>query len=163
MGADAIDNGGGGESNQRDSGDLSDLGELSSDSERALGARLPWVCGTGRDALVGLYDDGMLATLATRSEARRMIGMFDAPDDASVHADVWECHEAGDELLMVARGTLAIDYVDLAGVTRTLELAGPRLAVVPARCWHRVRVLDPAVLAFVTPIGRTRRAAVPFG
>ncbi|VVD88232.1 cupin [Pandoraea pneumonica] len=133
------------------------------EGERALGARLPWACGTGRDALLGLYDDDMLATLATRSGARRMIGMFDAPDDASVHADVWECHEAGDELLMVARGTLAIDYVDLAGVTRTLEIAAPRLAVVPSRCWHRVRVIAPAVLAFVTPTGRTRRSAQPFG
>ncbi|MGC7403814.1 hypothetical protein ACPWR0_13565 [Pandoraea pneumonica] len=136
------------------------------EGERVLGARLPWACGTGRDALLGLYEDDMLAMMATRSGARRgarrMIGMFEAPDNAAVHADVWECHEAGDELLMVARGTLAIDYVDLAGVTRTLEIAAPRLAVVPSRCWHRVRVLVPAVLAFVTPTGRTRRSAQPF-
>ncbi|CFB63368.1 cupin [Pandoraea apista] len=133
------------------------------EGDGALGARLPWICGKGRDALVGLYDDGMLARLPTRGGARRMIGMFDAPDDASVHADIWECHDAGDELLMVARGTLAVDYVDQAGVSRTLEIVGPRLAVVPSRCWHRVRVLVPAVLAFVTPTGRTRRAAQPFG
>ncbi|VVE87827.1 cupin [Pandoraea bronchicola] len=133
------------------------------DGERALGAHLPWVCEQGRDSLIGLYDDDSLAALAARGGARRMIGMFDAPDDASVHADVWECHEAGDELLIVARGALAVDYVDLAGVARTLEIVGPRLAVVPSRCWHRVRVLVPAVLAFVTPTGRTRRAAQPFG
>ncbi|WP_353190009.1 hypothetical protein [Pandoraea pnomenusa] len=158
MGADAR--------NVRDGHDVPDTGDaadIHGDHERALGARLPWACGMGRDALLGLYDDDMLATLATRSGARRMIGMFDAPDDAAVHADIWECHEAGDELLMVARGALALDYVDLAGVSRTLEIVAPRLAVVPSRCWHRVRVLAPAVLAFVTPIGRTRRSAAPFG
>jgi hypothetical protein len=130
--------------------------------EQGHGERLPWACGLGRDAMLGLYDD-TLAPLITVGGARRMIGMFDAPDDASVHAHVWECHDAGDELLMVARGALALDFVDTAGVTHTLEIVAPRLAVVPSRCWHRVRVLAPAVLAFVTPTGRTRRSVQPFG
>lgn len=130
------------------------------DGDRA--ERVPWTCEPGRGAMLGLHGE-TIAPLAGPGDALRMIGLFDAPDDASVHAHVWECHDAGDELLMVARGRLALDFVDATGAVRTLGITAPCLAVVPSRCWHRLRVLAPAVLAFVTPMGRTRRSAQPLG
>ncbi|WP_439813739.1 cupin domain-containing protein [Zavarzinia sp. CC-PAN008] len=84
----------------------------------------------------------------------RIMGLMDFTDAESVHADHWEVHPDGDEILCVVDGTLGIS-IERAGETgETLVQAGQAL-IVPRACWHRLRVVQPGRLLFLTPSAGT--------
>jgi mannose-6-phosphate isomerase-like protein (cupin superfamily) len=78
------------------------------------------------------------------------VGAFHADSDESVHADHWERHTAGQELLYVVSGALAVhlrEYGDGPVVTLTSGQA----FIVPAGKWHRLSVREPGDLVTVSP------------
>ncbi|GAA5236682.1 cupin domain-containing protein [Verticiella sediminum] len=81
-----------------------------------------------------------------------MIGLKPFAQDADVHADHWERHAAGDEILMLLAGRLRVviggpDSDDPA--TLVLE-AGHTLRVARGH-WHGLSVIEPGQLLFITP------------
>jgi mannose-6-phosphate isomerase-like protein (cupin superfamily) len=79
-----------------------------------------------------------------------LLGTVDFADDASVHADHWECHPDGDEVLCVLEGRL-LAAVDRHGTTEEAVIGRGQAFIVPRRSWHRLRVLEPGRLLFFTP------------
>ncbi|HEX2561113.1 cupin domain-containing protein [Phenylobacterium sp.] len=79
-----------------------------------------------------------------------LIGVSDFSDDASVHADHWEIHPAGDEILCVLQGRL-LATVDQDGAVEAAEIGPGEALIVPKRSWHRLQVLKPGRLLFFTP------------
>ena len=69
-----------------------------------------------------------------------------------VHYPVWEMHPDGDELLILASGSLS---VELRGKGAT-PLPPQAAVIVPAGIWHRLIVHEPSVLIAIT----TRRNTV---
>jgi mannose-6-phosphate isomerase-like protein (cupin superfamily) len=79
-----------------------------------------------------------------------LLGTVDFTDDESVHADHWECHPDGDEVLCVLEGRL-LAAVDRDGATEEAVIGRGQAFIVPRASWHRLRVLEPGRLLFVTP------------
>jgi mannose-6-phosphate isomerase-like protein (cupin superfamily) len=75
------------------------------------------------------------------------------PDD--VHYPVWEMHPEGDELLIVASGSLSVEF-RTGETARTAPLPPEAAVIVPAGMWHRLIVHEPSVLIAIT----TRRNTV---
>ncbi|GCD96199.1 cupin domain-containing protein [Embleya hyalina] len=77
---------------------------------------------------------------------------FHAADDRAVHADVWERHPAGQEVLCVLSGVVCVhlrDHDD--GREPVATLTAGTCFVVPAGRWHRLTVREPGDLLVVTP------------
>ncbi|WP_433502469.1 cupin domain-containing protein [Pseudonocardia halophobica] len=75
-----------------------------------------------------------------------------ADGDRALHSDVWERHPAGEEVLCVLSGAVTVylrDHGD--GRTPAASLTSGRALVVPAGCWHRLTLVEPADLLVVTP------------
>lgn len=83
------------------------------------------------------------------------LGIFDFHDDRSVHADYWESHPTGDEILCVLQGRL-LASVDHDGATEDAEIGEGQALIVPQGRWHRLRVLEPGRLVVFTPRAGTR-------
>jgi mannose-6-phosphate isomerase-like protein (cupin superfamily) len=67
-----------------------------------------------------------------------------------VHYPVWEMHPDGDELLILASGSLSVEFRE--GQTKRMAPLPPQAAfIVPAGIWHRIVVDKPSVLLAVTP------------
>lgn len=73
------------------------------------------------------------------------------PDD--LHADHWEVHPQGDELILVLEGEvrLVLEGPDENGTT----IRAGNAAIVPQARWHRFKWMGPVTLLFVTPPGGT--------
>ncbi len=79
---------------------------------------------------------------------------MDRPFDLSstfVHAGSFERHPAGDELLLLLEGALAlvIEEPDEPDRERRIELATREACVVPRGLWHRLEMRRPSRLLFV--------------
>lgn len=75
--------------------------------------------------------DGMWTAAAVR---------FD--NDQSVHADVWERHPVGEEVLCVFSGVISV-YLRDAGPDPVVTLAAGHSFIVPRDQWHRLSVVEP--------------------
>ena len=121
-----------------------------------------------RAVLVRLGEDGhavplpwtpdVFRRLAARGQDR-VIGMKRGIVPADFHADEWEMHPAGDELLYLLTGALDVVLEEATG-TRTFRLDGGQACVVPRGTWHRLIVDRPSDLLFVTPAHGTRHRPV---
>lgn len=79
-----------------------------------------------------------------------VIGVSDFSDDDSVHAGYWEYHPTGDEILCVLAGRL-LAVVDDDGAAKEVVIEEGQAFIVPRANWHRLRVLEPGRLLFLTP------------
>jgi mannose-6-phosphate isomerase-like protein (cupin superfamily) len=79
-----------------------------------------------------------------------LLGVVDFVDDDSVHADHWECHPAGDEILCVLEGRL-LTVVEQEGETRDAVIEAGQAFIVPSGCWHRLQVIESGRMLFYTP------------
>jgi mannose-6-phosphate isomerase-like protein (cupin superfamily) len=69
------------------------------------------------------------------------------PDD--VHYPVWEMHPEGDELLILASGSLSVEF-RRGKTAQTAPLPPQAACIVPAGMWHRLIVHEPCVLIAIT-------------
>jgi mannose-6-phosphate isomerase-like protein (cupin superfamily) len=79
-----------------------------------------------------------------------LFGVCDFADDASVHADQWERHPDGDEILCVLEGRL-LATLELDGAADAVTIEKGQVFIVPQGSWHRLQVLAPGRLLFFTP------------
>ncbi|MYV97695.1 cupin domain-containing protein [Streptomyces sp. SID3343] len=89
------------------------------------------------------------------------MGAFRADSDKAVHADVWECHFGGDEVLYALSGVFHIhlrDDTDAAEPAATLTPGACYL--VPQGRWHRLTVAEPGELLSISPRTGTRHEPV---
>jgi mannose-6-phosphate isomerase-like protein (cupin superfamily) len=94
-----------------------------------------------RDALPGAGNPGLWT-----------MGAFHADGDRSVHADVWERHPAGHEVLCVLSGQFRVylrDHGD--GSEPVAHLSAGGSFIVPPGRWHRLSVVEPGDLLSITP------------
>jgi mannose-6-phosphate isomerase-like protein (cupin superfamily) len=86
---------------------------------------------------------------------------FDFQDDQSVHADHWERHPTGDEILCVLQGRV-LATIEVEGGTEEAVVEPGHAVIFPAATWHRLRVLEPGRLLVFTPrAGSTLRPCDP--
>jgi mannose-6-phosphate isomerase-like protein (cupin superfamily) len=106
-----------------------------------------------QNSLISYCADGR-ATPVLRPDWREggycALGIADFHDDQSVHADHWECHPAGDEILCVLEGRL-LATVDRDGAVEDAVIEQGQAFIIPRQSWHRLRVLEPGRLLFFTP------------
>jgi mannose-6-phosphate isomerase-like protein (cupin superfamily) len=85
----------------------------------------------------------------------RVVGAKHGAVPADFHADEWEMHPGGDEVLYLLAG--AVDVVlDGSDGTRTFGLQGGQVCLVPRGVWHRLILRQPSDLLFITPVRGTR-------
>jgi len=89
----------------------------------------------------------------------RVIGAKHANAPADFHADEWEMHPGGDEVLYLLAGALDV-VLEEPGGERTFGLEGGQACLVPRGVWHRLVLRRPSDLLFVTPARGTRHRAV---
>lgn len=79
----------------------------------------------------------------------RVLALHRVSTPQDVHFPIWEMHPEGDELIMLASGSVTVEFRDADGSTTAL---GPSSAiVVPAGAWHRIVVHEPSTLIAITP------------
>jgi mannose-6-phosphate isomerase-like protein (cupin superfamily) len=88
----------------------------------------------------------------------RVVGMKHGAVPADFHADEWERHPAGDELLYLVTGALQV-ILEAPGGERRFRLRGGRACLVPRGTWHRLVVRQPSDLLFITPARGTQHRA----
>jgi len=66
-----------------------------------------------------------------------------------VHYPVWEMHPEGDELLILASGSLSVELGE-GKMERTAPLPPQAAFIVRAGIWHRLIVHEPSVLIAIT-------------
>ena len=72
----------------------------------------------------------------------------------------WECHPAGDELVMLLPGRAEV-LLEEAGTVSTLSLEAPGVYVlVPAGAWHTARTRVATTMLFLTPGAGTEHRPV---
>jgi mannose-6-phosphate isomerase-like protein (cupin superfamily) len=79
------------------------------------------------------------------------VGIFAFTDDASVHADHWERHPDGDEVLCVLEGCLVVTIEGDGTRERSVILEKGQALIVPQARWHRLLVVEPGRLLVCTP------------
>lgn len=80
----------------------------------------------------------------------RVLGIVDIRDDASVHADCWERHPVGDEVLCMLSGRLRATVAGPDQAEITVDIAAGEAFIVPRASWHRLQVIEPGRLLFCT-------------
>jgi mannose-6-phosphate isomerase-like protein (cupin superfamily) len=113
--------------------------------------------GDGR-ALPVPWTPDVFRTLLT-GDGDRVIGAKHGAEPADYHADEWEMHPQGDELLYLLAGALDV-VLDEPGGERRFGLRSGQACVVPAGVWHRLILRQPSDLLFVTPAHGTRHRPV---
>lgn len=109
-----------------------------------------------RDSPIAYRDDKSAFRITQPQAAFRdaatgcMFGIAAFADDESVHADRWERHPAGDEILCVLEGRLLV-VVDHHGTNECAVIEEGQAFVVPRAHWHRLQVVEPGRLLFLTP------------
>ncbi len=82
------------------------------------------------------------------------LALFHVNGPQDVHYPVWEMHPEGDELLIVASGSLSVEFRQEGreeGTQRTAPLPPQAAFIVPAGIWHRLILHEPSVLIAITP------------
>jgi quercetin dioxygenase-like cupin family protein len=79
----------------------------------------------------------------------RMLALYHVSGPDDVHYPAWEMHPEGDELLIVATGSLSVEFRDDA--MERAPLSPETAVIVPAGIWHRLVVHEPSVLIAITP------------
>jgi mannose-6-phosphate isomerase-like protein (cupin superfamily) len=85
----------------------------------------------------------------------RTLALYRVNGPHDVHYPVWEMHPEGDELLILASGSLSVECRG-AEMERPSPLPPQAAFIVPAGIWHRLIVHEPSVLIAIT----TRRNTV---
>jgi len=80
----------------------------------------------------------------------RMLALYHVNGPEDVHYPVWEMHSEGDELLILASGSLSVDFRE-GEMDRTASLPPQAAFIVPAGIWHRLMVHEPSILIAITP------------
>jgi mannose-6-phosphate isomerase-like protein (cupin superfamily) len=108
------------------------------------------------DSLIA-YSDARRATRIERSfqafqnpDHDYFLVVFDFEDDQSLHADHWERHPTGDEILCLLQGRL-LAAVETDGASEEAVIEEGQAVIFPAAAWHRLRVLAPGRLLVFTP------------
>jgi mannose-6-phosphate isomerase-like protein (cupin superfamily) len=86
----------------------------------------------------------------TGGESLWTVGAFHAESDRSVHADHWERHPQGHEVLVVLSGALGVHLRD-EGPEPVVTLTAGQSFIVPPGRWHRLAVEEPGDLISITP------------
>jgi mannose-6-phosphate isomerase-like protein (cupin superfamily) len=118
--------------------------------------------------LVHLREDGRALTVEWTPDVfrelaaggrDRVVGAKHGAEPSDFHADEWEVHPAGDELLYLLTG--AIDAVlEEPDGERLVSLRGGQACLVPQGVWHRLILRQPSDLLFITPASGTRHRPV---
>lgn len=103
---------------------------------------------------LAVLQPGSVLQLAPFSERGRVcsdwiIDIRTFTDSASLHGSHWERHLHGDEMLTVLQGGINV-VLDTSGEEKCFRLGSGDSLVVPRGCWHRLEVLQPGQLLFVT-------------
>jgi mannose-6-phosphate isomerase-like protein (cupin superfamily) len=80
----------------------------------------------------------------------RVLALFDVKTPEDVHYPIWEMHPEGDELLVLASGSLTAECRDASG-TANAALRPRSAIVIPAGTWHRLVVHEASTLIAITP------------
>jgi mannose-6-phosphate isomerase-like protein (cupin superfamily) len=83
-------------------------------------------------------------------EDGRVLALYHVSGPQDVHYPVWEMHPEGDELLILASGSLSVEFRERE-TKRTAPLPPRAAFIVPAGIWHRIIVDEPSVLLVITP------------
>jgi mannose-6-phosphate isomerase-like protein (cupin superfamily) len=78
----------------------------------------------------------------------RVLALYRVNGPQDVHYPAWEMHPAGDELLILASGSLSVEFRE--GGTE-MPLPPQAAVIVPTGIWHRLIVHEPSVLIAITP------------
>jgi mannose-6-phosphate isomerase-like protein (cupin superfamily) len=105
------------------------------------------------DTLIHLRQGG-LAEPGTRSGGLAdaslwTVGAFHADSDQAVHADFWERHPTGQEVIVVLSGALHV-YLRGDGNAPAATLTAGQSFIVPVGRWHRLAVVAPGDLLTIT-------------
>lgn len=91
-----------------------------------------------------------------------LLAAFQIARDSDAHPDMWEMHPAGDEILVMLTGALAVEYAD--GDRRGMSSLGAgQTVVMPSGVWHRLELREPGLLLTLTPLEGTRHSETPGG
>jgi mannose-6-phosphate isomerase-like protein (cupin superfamily) len=100
----------------------------------------------------GAHAQGLDFAERGRTDADWIIGIKAVSDGASVHANHWERHPRGEEVLALLDGRVSVILDgDAARPAGEGPGAAGQLLVVPRGTGHRLRVEQPGRLLFVTP------------
>lgn len=82
---------------------------------------------------------------------RRLEGRLVMGTDLSESMTHWEMHPAGDEVLLLLSGRVLAVLEDPAGDTdETFPMEPGEAFVVPRGRWHRIEVVEPGQMVFIT-------------
>lgn len=107
--------------------------------------------------LIGQGDRGSARALSFGQGLRdaaaldRILGLRDVDDGESVHADYWEIHPDGDEVLCMLSGRIEVMLAAGREARAVIEIAAGQGFIVPRATWHRLRLVEPGRLLFSTP------------
>ena len=92
-------------------------------------------------------DDEFWHTIDQRPELQggRLVGIFHNARDW----DIWEMHPAGDEVVCLLSGAIAV-VLDEPDGERVVELEAGRTCIVPRGVWHRAIVREPGDTLHIT-------------
>lgn len=119
-----------------------------------------------RDNCIYLARDGAIRSYAKAAEFLedagrnpelmdgRMLALYHVNGPHEVHYPTWEMHPEGDELLILASGSLSVEFRK-GEMERTAPLPPQSAFIVPARMWHRLIVHEPSMLIAITPLHNT--------
>lgn len=95
-------------------------------------------------------DDRFWQTVGERTELDS--GRLVMAGETTADWDHWEMHPDGDELIMVARGSVRIhvDVPDGPTPAAPVVLEAPHLVSMPAGAWHTMDVIEPALVVTIT-------------
>jgi len=112
--------------------------------------------------LLGLRPPSQVRVLAPSekldAQSDWIIGFKAFSDGASLHGGHWERHPLGDEVLCLLEGRVRVilraagaGEGDEGGAGCATPLEPGQMLVVPRGSWHRLEVLAPGRLLFITP------------
>lgn len=99
------------------------------------------------DALPVVADQSFWSQGVHELSGGRLITAF----RCDVDWDHWEMHPAGDEVVLALAGSCDFVLEKAGGASRRILLSAGHMLVVPKGIWHRVEVISPADLLFMTP------------
>ena len=111
-----------------------------------------------REMFVDLTSDGRARTLPVDvdfwpalTEGRLVLaGRLLSAYALQADIDHWECHPAGEEILMMVSGEIDV-LLELEGGVARVPLAAGRMLIVPPGTWHTFDVVSPGTLLAITP------------
>ncbi|RVT41395.1 hypothetical protein EMM73_19190 [Rheinheimera sediminis] len=87
-----------------------------------------------------------------------VFGFLQLDDPEEVHPNIWERHLEGDEYLFLING--AVEVIFESPVAENLTLEAENGCVIQQGLWHRLTLIAPSRLLFVSPTKSTERKPV---